>query len=339
MAVAVGRNTERIPALDFTKGALVLIMVLYHWLNYFIGPKGSFYEYLRFLPPSFIFITGFLISHVYLSKYKAEDLRLPRRLMVRGLKIVGIFISLNAIISLLIPGFPRGRVLFDNFSVSTLRAIFVTGNFDNGRPAAFYVLLPIGYLLILSAGLLAASRFYRGIFHVTGLLFMLGIFALSLDGLKSGNLELLTIGLLGVSVGYIPIRKINGFLRYRYALVVAYVGYTIAITVWNAGYPLQVVGVCLTLMLIYLLGALSGESGMVQESVILLGKYSLVGYIAQIAILQLLRRSSRNMEQGAWVLSLSFLVAVALTLLTVEAVDRMRAEAKAVDRVYKVFFA
>ncbi|HWY53284.1 MAG TPA: acyltransferase family protein [Terriglobales bacterium] len=332
-------KNERIPALDFTKGALVLIMVLYHWLNYFIGPQGSYYEYLRFLPPSFIFITGFLISHVYLSKYQARDLRLPRRLVVRGLKIVGVFISLNAIISLLIPESSQARLLFDNSPISTLVAIFATGNFENGRPAAFYVLLPIGYLLMLSACLLIASRFYRGIFHVVCVLFLLGIFVLNLIGLKSGSLELLTIGLLGVSVGYIPIRKINVFLRHPYALVLAYVGYTIAIAVWNAGYPLQVVGVCLTLMLLYLLGSLSGESGRVQQSVILLGKYSLVGYIVQIAILQLLRRGLRNMNLEVWALGLSFVAAIALTLIAVEAVDRARTNAPVVNRLYAAVFA
>src|SRR6184192_3526731 len=58
-----GRNS----ALDFTKGMLVLLMVLYHWLNYFVASEGDFYRYLRFVTPSFIFITGFLISNVYLS--------------------------------------------------------------------------------------------------------------------------------------------------------------------------------------------------------------------------------------------------------------------------------
>src|SRR5271169_3039523 len=85
----------RIAALDFTKGALVLFMVLYHWLNYFLGLHGSIYRYLRFLPPSFIFITGFLISNAYLSKYAISDPRLPKRLIVRGLKILGIFVFLN----------------------------------------------------------------------------------------------------------------------------------------------------------------------------------------------------------------------------------------------------
>src|SRR5258708_615613 len=91
------RKPQRIAALDFTKGALVLIMVVYHWLNYFYRPQGDVYKYLRFLTPSFIFITGFLVSNVYLSKYGVTDPRLPRRLIQRGLKILGVFVVLNVI--------------------------------------------------------------------------------------------------------------------------------------------------------------------------------------------------------------------------------------------------
>ena len=65
-----GVRTKRIWALDFTKGVLVLVMVLYHWLNYFIGSNGFFYRYLLFLPPSFICISGFLISRVYVSRFR-----------------------------------------------------------------------------------------------------------------------------------------------------------------------------------------------------------------------------------------------------------------------------
>ena len=88
-------KSQRIPALDFTKGALVLIMVLYHWINYFIGNEWGYYQYLRFLTPSFIFITGFMISNVYLSKYAVADSRLPKRLFTRGLKLLAIFVVLN----------------------------------------------------------------------------------------------------------------------------------------------------------------------------------------------------------------------------------------------------
>ena len=147
----------RNPALDFTKGALVLFMVLYHWLNYFISADGDFYRYIRFVTPSFIFITGFVISNVYLAKYELSDSRLPKRLLQRGLKILAIFVVLNIVISLLLSRSHDGRTLFSLFSASNLFAIYVTGNTviaGGGKLAAFYVLVPISYLLVLSAGLL-----------------------------------------------------------------------------------------------------------------------------------------------------------------------------------------
>src|ERR1700728_1825387 len=96
-------KSPRIPALDFTKGALVLIMVLYHWINYFIGPDWGYYRYLRFLTPSFIFVTGFMISNVYLAKYDPSDPRLPKRLFTRGFKLLIIFIALNLARLLIVP--------------------------------------------------------------------------------------------------------------------------------------------------------------------------------------------------------------------------------------------
>ncbi len=333
----IGGKSGRISALDFTKGTLVLVMVLYHWLNYFVGAQGSYYRYLSFLPPSFICITGFLISQVYFSKYRITDARLPRRLTVRGLKLLVIFISLNLGISLLITG-PHGARRFDKFSVRSLESIFVTGNMAGGRMVAFYVLVPIGYLLLLSACMLIAYRAYKYVFHAMTALCLLANLVLDLNGLKSVNLELLTIGLLGISIGYIPLAKVNYLLRYPFAVFVAYLCYTAAITVWDAPYPLQVAGVLLTLALIYLVGSVSGEGGRMQRSLILLGKYSLLGYIAQIAILQVLRRGLQ-MYLPAWALLASFVAAVALTLMTVEAVNRARAKAAVVNRLYAAVFS
>src|ERR1700743_1376787 len=88
-------KAQRIHALDFTKGTLVLIMVLYHWMNYFMALDWTYYRYLHFLTPSFIFITGFMISNIYLSKYAAGDIRLSKRLFTRGLKLMAIFVALN----------------------------------------------------------------------------------------------------------------------------------------------------------------------------------------------------------------------------------------------------
>jgi peptidoglycan/LPS O-acetylase OafA/YrhL len=332
----------RNPALDFTKGALVLFMVLYHWLNYFISADGDFYRYIRFVTPSFIFISGFLISNIYLAKYEFSDPRLPKRLLQRGLKILAIFVVLNIVISLLLSRSHDGRTLFSLFSASNLFAIYVTGNTviaGGGKLAAFYVLVPISYLLVLSAGLLILGRFFKYVFQAAFVLSLGSIIAIDLAGFKSANLELLTIGLLGVLFGYIPIDRINRFVRHPYPLVGAYLCYLIAITFWNAVYPIQVVGVCLSVTLIYLVGSKEGEPGRGRRHVNLLGSYSLFGYIIQIAILQILYRGLRHVHLGREALILSFFAAFALTMISVEVVDRLRARSTVVDKLHKAVFA
>jgi peptidoglycan/LPS O-acetylase OafA/YrhL len=82
-------------AIDFTKGGLVLFMVLYHWLNYFVGPRGQYYNYLRFLTPSFIFISGFMISQIQLRRYESSGRHLASRLIVRGFKLLILVLLLN----------------------------------------------------------------------------------------------------------------------------------------------------------------------------------------------------------------------------------------------------
>jgi peptidoglycan/LPS O-acetylase OafA/YrhL len=333
--MAVTNKTDRLPALDFTKGTLVLFMVLYHWLNYFVSPEGAYYKYLRFLTPSFIFITGFLIAHVYLSKYGVADARVPKRLLTRGLKILGIFILLNLGVGLLVPG----ASIFKNLSASVLTSTYITGNFGSGRAAAFCVLVPISYLLMLSAGLLFACRFYKGAFQAATVFFVLGIVALGLNGLQSSNLELLTTGLLGACVGSLSIARINQALSHPIALILAYIGYAAAITVWNVSYPLQVIGVFLTIMLIYRLGMISGETGTWQQMVMLLGKYSLFAYIAQIAILQLMHRGLHLENQGTALLILSLVAGFGLTVITVELVGLARTRAVIINRVYTAVFS
>src|SRR5215475_10691908 len=135
---------QRISALDFTKGALVLIMVLYHWINYFIGPQWEYYFYLRFLTPSFIFITGFMVSNVYLSKYDPADRRLPRRLLTRGIKLLAIFVALNVARIFIVPLLSTGVVAANLFGARNIFIIFVSGNLSvvSGKLVSFSILVP-----------------------------------------------------------------------------------------------------------------------------------------------------------------------------------------------------
>jgi hypothetical protein len=311
-------------------------MVLYHWINYFCG--GQDQRYLRFLTPSFIFISGFIVSSVYISKYGISDLQLPKRLIERGLKILGVFVVLNVTRNFLVLGRPQEQASSDRSLVD----IYLLGSGVGGGQAkavAFFILVPISYLLILSALLLVLSRFYRYTFHVVCLLFLLGVVVSNYEGVDLPNLQLLAIGLLGVIAGYLPIEKVNAVVRHPYLLVAAYLAYLGAISLWNVIYPLQIIGVYLSLMILYLLGQQSGEPGRVRGTVVLLGKYSLLGYISQIAILQLLRLGLNHVDSEVVVLGLSLVLAFALTIISVEVVDRIRAKSTTMNRLYRAVFA
>jgi peptidoglycan/LPS O-acetylase OafA/YrhL len=342
MILTSDTKTTRIPAVDFTKGALVLLMVLYHWLNYFIGSQTYIYRYIRFITPSFIFITGYLVSSAYVSKRNLADPRIPRRLMKRGIKILGIFVLLNVAVSLLLYHSHTGAMLREHISAADVIARYVTGNIfvgDRTKVVSFYILAPISCLLLLSAALMSLCRMYKYVFQVVCAVFLSSILVLDLNGVASPNLELVTIGLLGVVIGYIPIEKIKTVIGQPSRLSLAYMGYLIAITVWNVVYPLQVVGVCLNLMAIYLLGTRTDDFGGVGRTILLLGKYSLFAYIAQIGILQLLHRVMQNVDLGAGTVYISLIAALALTIMTVRVVDRMRVRSAVVNRLYGAVFS
>ena len=182
-------------------------------------------------------------------------------------------------------------------------------------------------------------RIYWHTFQAVGIFLLVSALTLDFIGLPSWNLEALTIGMLGVLAGFIPIAKINKFVQHPYLLGAAYLCYIAAITVWNVRFPLLSVGVCLSLMAIYLVGASDREPGRIRAEFILLGKYSLFGYISQIAILQFLSAGLRHVDIGAGRLVISFIAAFALTIMSVEVVDRTRTRAKSMDKLYKAVFA
>lgn len=338
------RKTKRIPALDFTKGSLVLTMVLYHWLNYFYPSRGSVdvFRYLRFLTPSFIFITGFLVSNIYFTRYGVENRKLPGRLVGRGIKLLVVFAALNVMRVLLLPEAARVQLIAEHRSLHSLVNLYIIGTNlggGQGKAIAFYVLVPIGYLLILAALLAIAARRWRYFSHFIFGLCLLGLSVLALVGWSSANLQLLTIGLLGVILGYAPIERIARFVNHPWMVMAAYACYLWAITLWNVIYVLQIVGVCLSLMIIYMVGDAGSRRGIVRNEVILLGQYSLVGYIAQIAILQVLYQLFRHSQMSLHVIQLiSLLTALVFTILSVRATHTAR-RIQVFDGLYRAIFA
>ena len=334
-------KSQRIPALDFTKGVLVLIMVLYHWINYFIGLQWKYYPYLRFLTPSFIFITGFMISHVYLSKYSAADPRLWKRLVTRGSKLMAVFLILNLARNLVVPLLGTGSAMQGLPSLASLFAIFVSGNLPvvGTKVFSFSILVPISYLLIITGALMVPFRQYKYVFHVICLVLLVFVAILTVFGSGSYNLEFITIGMIGVLAGFLPVAKVNDVIHHPYWIAFAYLCYTVAIAVWNVPFPLLIIGVVLSLMAIYAVGAGGSEKSVVKGEIILLGKYSLLGYISQVAIIQTLTAGFHHINLGIVTLPVSFVAVLLLTVISVELVDRTRTRFASMDRLYKAVFA
>lgn len=329
-------QNSRDSALDFTKGVLVLFMVLYHWMNYFVGIDGPVYPYLRFIPASFIFISGFLLASVYPTKYGLDNSKLYVRLLVRGLKILSLFTLLNLTANMAFSNNYRGAMPgVENF-LNNAASIYIGGN---GR-MAFGVLLPIGYLLILSTLIFLGMQVTKYVVFVACAASLVGVSLLDHYEVSNSNLSFIAIGILGMTLGQYPLQRIYNWTGWSYVLAGLYAGYIIAIHIWGERYFLEVIGVCLSVLLIYGVGITSTRGCLIVSTVVLLGKYSLFAYIAQISMLQFLQRGLATANIHTWGLwPLSFIGAFALTILIVWAVHQMCSVSPSVDKMYRLVFA
>src|ERR1041385_519871 len=136
----------RIDALDMTKGVLVMAMVVYHSFNYSTDYTLGF-KYLPFLPPSFILITGFLIARLYFTPEAARDSRVYERLFFRGCRLLVLFTLLNLLTELV----GRRKAVGSSQGIGYfLDHWFEIYGLGGGHYAAFSILLPIAYLLLLA---------------------------------------------------------------------------------------------------------------------------------------------------------------------------------------------
>jgi hypothetical protein len=239
------------------------------------------------------------------------------------------FLLLNAVVGMMLQGSPVCRL----GSVS----LFLRGTSTNTR-AAFIVLLPIGYLLLASAALVPLIRTYRRIFYFVSVGSVAAVLILGIAGIQNGLLELLSIGLLGVCCGYIPREYLNHFVRQPLWLMAAYGAYLCALTWCAEVYLLQIVGVGLTLALIYMLGARGNEQNWLFQIMSTLGRHSLLGYVVQIVFLQAVRFLFQKVD-GIDVSFLGLITGSMLTVLSVEVVNESRKRFQTIDRLYSIIFA
>lgn len=326
--------SDRIGAVDFSRGMLVLFMVVYHSLNY-LGHESFPHYYLLFVPPSFILIAGFIITRVYVPRHGLDSPAIVSRLALRSVKLVALFTLLNVGAVLAFPGRAGGGP-WPSSVVGGWFDIYVIGG---SRSAVFEVLLPIGYLLFLSIPVLQLqSRVPSATAGVTVATVAICV-AAEQYGYPVYNLYMVGAGLLGMAIGFVPDTGLKAAVG-RWGMPAAlYAFYWLSFMLLGDRYGVQLLATLASVTLLYAAGSRVDPRRWLPEQTLLLGRYSLMAYIVQIFYLQLFKRSPLYGEfeaPGAVVVIVSTAI---LTWGTVLMVDRARQRNTLVDRAYRLIFA
>jgi Acyltransferase family len=329
-------SRPRIDALDMTKGVLVAAMVVYHSFNYSTDYTLAFkYLPFRFVPPAFILITGFLISRLYFTPEASRDLSVYCRLLFRGFRLLFLFTALNVLTQLV----GRQKAINTPQGLSYLLdywyEIYAIGG---GQYATFSILLPIAYLLLLAPVLILLYRAHS-LFALLTAVALAIFFILQGEGESFFNLALMSAGLIGVILGRVPDKALFLLRRYWYLPLIVYAGY-VAFThlVWQSPFD-DLLNALLALAAIFSLCAAIGARRWFGRELLVVGRYSLVAYIFQIALLQVLVRLFGRLQPftGAFFFQMTC-VAMAMILMA-ECLEWARRRATWIDASYRFIFA
>jgi fucose 4-O-acetylase-like acetyltransferase len=319
--------------LDFVKGILVIVMVIYHTMNYFSTASPEDFEYIRFVAGSFIFISGYIVSTIYEKKYQLDKHKVAKRLIVRGLKLFTIFTVLNLVINLL--GLTHYRKPHFNLEqyLNNLSIIYISGN---GRLAAFQILLPISYLLIVAPAYFIFYRFRKSMIAAT----LIAALFYTLMKIDSYNLSLLLIGFVGLSFG----TQINmdHFYRINSKLILLLLLFLLfnIMGYLSRNILTYSIGILIILKLIYDFSKTLSLKKQTYQIIILLGQYSLVSYIMQIIFLHGLSKLLLKQRWGLGYETISIFMLTNMFLIVLCIIVRfIRDRNKMLDKSYRLIFS
>jgi len=326
---------EREDAIDCLKGILVLFMALYHSINYTPHYNLAF-VYMAFLPPSFIFLAGFLLTHIYTRKYDLRDRKLHLRLLKRGAKLLALFTVMNLVVQIVLMTPGRHPVEGALAFFSRWQSVYFAGS---GRVAVFEILLPIAYFLLLSPLVFFAMWLRRWLVPVLAVGLCALCWLLEQRHHAGENLLLLSAGLLGMACGVIPLATIRRISQRWGIIIPVYLLYRWLSAAYGESYLVQTSDVLVTLLFLYGLLDRFHTPNQFFEGLALLGKYSLVAYIIQIAWLQVfVHLFGRDHGRVVEVLAL-FAATTAISYFAALVTDFCRSRYRWSDRLYHAAFA
>jgi hypothetical protein len=330
---------SRDAAFDVVRGVLVMVMVVYHVMSIASTAGPEAYRYIRFISGAFIFLTGFIVTRFMRDVYARDPGRVTRRLLLRGLKVLALFTMLNMAIQA--SGF--GNVAKAQLGIAGFFAnaaeIYLVGGVGT---TSFLVLLPIAYLLLIAPAVL-------GFTQATGTGGALALLSAALIASAWPSIEgrwpvvdFVLVGLTGMAIG-LPAISMRLLSSRRVGWTAIGVGLPAAVAV--AGWlddPLLAysLGVAMVSRLLHDLAGQIAPDGSAARLLLRLGQYSLLAYIAQIVIIQLLFRASGGQRSALGPdIVVQGLAAASLLIVLCAVVERLRHRFGWCDRAYRLVFA
>ena len=314
-------------------------MMIHHSFDYFYT-HTFLYRYVRFITGLFIFITGFIITNVYLKKYNVleHSNKISKRLLIRGNKILALFVVMNFILKLATYDYSTLTNNFNPSFASYLYKIFITGSY---KIADFAILLPISYLLLIFCFLVSLKNKIYLIIPLSFLLFIYcSIKYLYQDG--AFNLRFITIGLIGSSFGLVHRDKYEKISSMWFVIIPSFLTLIVVSSFYRLIYPLYVLLITANYFFIYLIISCIGKLDLrlVQlKMCVLLGKHTLFGYIVQIAILQMILRLHILHFKSSLNFFFAFLSTLVLTITLVYLLNWMKEKYTFVNNIYRFVFS
>lgn len=331
-----GEQGARDAALDMTKGLMVIGMLLTHANNMFADFAAYELIYpglIGFISGAWLFVAGYIVGLRSGTSFRRAPGLVTRRLLSRGVRLVGVFVVSNLLLGHLSPA--ACGVAGDRCD---LLEIFVLG--DDRQ--AFEVLLGIGYVLIFAPIFLRLPRASTALIVVV---LVIGLSVLEAAGLVIPLLAwMLACGFAGIALG----------LYYSPAEVRAAgspsAGVMVAMLVWVVTKALNVTGmvssispvvyvphVVSSLWLLYVAGEHLKTVTIARRPLALMAQYSLLAYMGQMLLLQVWRILTADVP-GLRTLPVSMVAVLAALLLSLATLSALRRRSRVVDSMYRAVF-
>jgi hypothetical protein len=322
---------QRINEYDIIKGLCVIIMIMHHCYDYF-DLYSSNKIYLRFVTGAFVFFAGFMITNIYFRDNIINYEKISKRLIQRSFRLILLFIMFNSLIFIFIK---NGLFLLHysniDYLLKNIAIIFLIGKY---KIVAFEILLPIAYVFLITGLIIKFNKGkYWIIIPVSIILFILC--SLFYFFQTSGyNIRYLTIGLLGVSFGFISLDRFLFLKKYSIYFIVFYIFHLFAITHLKIYFPLYFLTVIINILLFYIISININTKNIFIKKIMLLGEYSLISYIFQIFFLQIY---SKLFKQD-FIIAFNFLITLIITFLFIQTLDFLKSKYIIFNKIYKIFF-